>query len=585
MQSAPEELVLKGVTICRGIAIGKPFFLERAEVSFDEISISQQDTQSEIERYRHAMDRSLKAIKALQNQLVMESSIDGVKILESQLEILRDPLLNEEIEKKILTENKNAEFVLQQTLEQIKVKFKAMSNTFFLERYQDLHDLSQRLMCHLVEEEIYQPNSVPPHSIICAEDLNAIDIASANPSFISAFITQNGGATSHAAIIAKSKGIPFITNIDMDILKSHARHEFIVDSRVGKVILNPKEKTLKLYEDLKKQMLFQVDDFQTKVKWPAETFDGFPIRLLANLELPTEIELVHQFGGQGVGLFRSEYLLAQKNTMPSEEEQYQTYCSLIQNMKGLPIVIRTFDIGGDKSSLQHNSNLANFSNLCTTRSLLKEEALFKTQLRAILRASSLGEVRILFPMISTLSELKEAKRMFLEVSHELQLLHTVRIGCMIEVPSAALNIDHFVKECDFLSIGTNDLVQYSLAVDRRDHQPADFHVHADPSLIKLIKFITNHANKEHIPVTICGEIASDPRYVPLLLGLGIQELSVAPRYLPIIKNAIRSTSIIEAVELADKALMMSTAKEIMQLLIDDYQKNVPHDLLYNVEES
>jgi len=587
MQTVPEEIVLKGIPICRGVAIGRIFFLKHEEIEINEVTIHPQETQSEVERYRHAMERSIKAIKALKNQLVMESSCDGVMILESQLEILRDPILNEEIERKIQSEHKNAEFILQETLDQIKIKFSSLSNAFFLERYKDLHELSQRILGHLAEEEdIYKPFTLPPHSIICAKELNSIDIAGVNASFIGGFVTENGGSTSHAAIIAKSKGIPFITNINLSLLRAHAHNDFIVDSRIGKVILNPKEKTLKFYQDLKKQMLMQLDDFQEKVKWPTETFDGFPVRLLANLEIPSEVDLVHEFGGQGVGLFRSEYLLFPKNIIPTEEEQYKVYRNLTQNMKGLPIVIRTFDLGGDKLSVRESCpNNESLSFLSRKNCLLlQDENLFKNQLRAILRASFFGEVRILFPMISTFSELKEAKRMLQEVREELNISHLVRVGCMIEVPSAALNIDHFVKECDFLSIGTNDLVQYSLAVDRGNHQPGDFYIHTDPSLIKLIKFITDRANKECIPVTVCGEIACDPRFTPLLLGLGIQELSVAPRYLPVIKNAIRSTSIVEAVELAQKALSMSTAKEVMQLLIEDYQKNVPHDLTYNVGE-
>ena len=578
MSSCPIESYLHGLSICRGVAIGKPFFLDREEIMICD-PLLETDAPTEVKRYQYAMEKSIGAIESLQKQLAMEASLDGVKILESQLEILKDPLLNEEIEKRIFAESKSAESILQQMLEQIKLKFKARSNPFFLERYQDLHDLSQRILSHLVEEELYQPFAVPPHSILCADELNAVDIASANPAFISAFITKNGGATSHAAIIAKTKGIPFITNIDLDQLKSHVNSNIVVDSRLGKVILNPTLQTLSHYESVQKEMLFQVSDFQQKVKWPAETFDGFPIRLLANLELINEVELVHQFGGKGVGLFRSEYLLFPSNAIPNEEQQYQVYCHLIKSMKGLPVVIRTFDLAGDKSSFQENKEETELK-IRTNKLLISEKKIFKEQLRAILRASCLGEVCILFPMISTLCELREAKRLLHEARTETQIDTAIRIGCMIEVPSA-LNVNHFVKECDFLSIGTNDLVQYSLAVDRQKHQPVDLYIHADPSLVKLIKFITDQANQSHIPVTICGEIAADPRFTPLLLGLGIQELSVAPRYLPLIKNAIRSTSIIEAVDLAEKALTMSSAKEIMELLIENYQKNVPHDLLYN----
>lgn len=252
-------------------------------------------------------------------------------------------------------------------------------------------------------------------------------------------------------------------------------------------------------------------------------------------------------------------------------------------MKGLPVVIRTFDIGGDKTSIHHSfTNERNpFLGSRATRFLLKEQELFKTQLRAILRASVQGSVGVLFPMISTLWELREAKRMLQEVRDELQLFHPVRVGCMIEVPSAAIVVDHLVKECDFLSIGTNDLVQYALAVDRSDHTLGEFFEPTDPSVIRLIKAITTEANKGQVPVSVCGEMASDPRFTALLLGLGVQELSVAPRYLPMIKNAIRRTSIVDAAHLADKVLSMTSAKEVLDLLVTDYGKNVPDDVVYN----
>jgi phosphotransferase system enzyme I (PtsI) len=296
-----------------------------------------------------------------------------------------------------------------------------------------------------------------------------------------------------------------------------------------------------------------------------------------------EIDMIHELGGQGIGLFRSEYIFLPKNEIPSEEEQFKIYSNLVGKMKGLPVVIRTFDIGGDKPILnsaliKDNQPLLNYRAI---RFLLKEQVLFKAQLRAILRASVGENVSILFPMISTLSELREAKRMLQEVREELNLFHPVRIGCMIEIPSAAMIVDHFVKECDFLSIGTNDLVQYALAIDRSEHAIQEFYDPTDPSIIRLIKLVTSEANKAHIPVSVCGEIASDPRFTALLLGLGIQELSVAARYLPIIKNAIRRTSIVNAVQLAEKALDMTTAQEIHDIIVNDYRKSFPDDLFYN----
>lgn len=578
-----QEVILKGRSVCRGIAIGKPFFLNRDDFTIFETRIPAAHMQREIERYRHALSRSKQDIKRLQKQLEMESAAEGIAILEAQLEMLQDPLLTTEIEKEIKKTKKNVEFIFQQAILKFQERFKAINDTFFAERFQDLQDLSRRIFSYLNESGNLSLNDVPPNSIVCAPELTASDAASAHSFCVSAFVTETGGATSHAAIVAKAKGIPYVTNVSLEVLKEQALHHIIVDGRTGKVILNPSKETIQEYELLQDRMQHQFKVLEQVTKWPAQTFDGYSIRLCANLDMTHEVDMIHELGGQGIGLFRSEYIFLPKNEIPSEEEQFKIYRNLIEKMKGLPVVIRTFDIGGDKPLV--NSNLVNQSQTAisrrATRFLLKEQTLFKAQLRAILRASINENVSILFPMISTLSELREAKRMFQEAREELNLFHPIRIGCMIEVPSAAMIVDHFVKECDFLSIGTNDLVQYALAIDRSEHSIHEFYDPTDPSIIRLIKLVTMEANKAHIPVSICGEIASDPRFTALLLGLGIQELSVAARYLPIIKNAIRRTSIVNAVQLAEKALGMTTAQEIHDIIVSDYRKNFPDDLFYN----
>lgn len=579
-----QEVIVKGCPVCRGIAIGKPFFLNRDDFTIFEIRIPAAHMQREIERYRHALSRSKQDIKRLQKQLEMESAAEGILILEAQLEMLQDPLLTTEIEKEIKKNKKNVEFVFQQALLKYQERFKAIGDTFFTERFQDLQDLSRRIFSYLNESGNLSLNDVPPNSIVCAQELTASDAASAHSFCVSAFITETGGITSHAAIVAKAKGIPYATNISLRILKEQALHLMILDGRTGKVILNPSKETLKEYEILKSRMQHQFKVLEQVTKWPAQTFDGYSIRLSANLDMTHEIDLIHELGGQGIGLFRSEYIFLPKNEIPSEEEQFKIYQRIIERMKGLPVVIRTFDIGGDKTLLippfptEQNS----FLNYRAIRFLLKERVLFKTQLRAILRASVNRNVRILFPMISTLSELREAKGMLQEARQELNLFHPIRIGCMVEVPSTALTIDHFAKECDFLSIGTNDLVQYALAIDRSEQAWHEFYEPTDPSVIRLIKLVTSEANKAQIPVSICGEIASDPRFTALLLGLGIQELSVTPRYLPVIKNAIRKTSIVDAVQLAEKVLNMTTAQEVLEVIVNDYNKNFPDDLFYNI---
>lgn len=578
-----QEVIVKGCPICRGIAIGKPFFLNRDDFAIFEMRIPSAHTQREIERYRHALSRSKQDIKRLQKQLEMESAAEGILILEAQLEMLQDSLLTTDIEKEIKKNKKNVEFIFQQALLKYQERFQAINDSFFAERFQDLQDLSRRIFSYLHESGNLSLNDVPPNSIVCAQELAASDAASAHSFCVGAFVTEAGGATSHAAIVAKAKGIPYVTHVSLRALKENALHMMIVDGRTGKVILNPSKDTIKEYEQIKDRMQHQAQVLEQVTKWPAQTFDGYSLRLCANLDMMHEIDLIHEFGGQGIGLFRSEYIFLPKNEIPLEEDQFQIYQGIIGRMKGLPVVIRTFDIGGDKTILHpaFMNERNSFLSCRSTRFLLKEQALLKVQLRAILRASVQGNVSILFPMISTLSELREAKRMIQEVREELKLFHPIRIGCMIEIPSAALIVDHFARECDFLSIGTNDLVQYALAVDRSEPALSEFYEPTDPSVIRLIKLITSEANKARIPVAVCGEIASDPRFTALLIGLGVQELSVAPRYLPLIKNAIRRASVVDAVHLAEKALSVTTAHEVLDLIVNDYRKNVPDDLFYN----
>lgn len=583
MQLEAEEVILQGNPISRGIAIGKPFFLNRDEFKVFECNIRAAEMERELERYRVALSRSKQDIKRLQKQLEAESAIEGILILDAQLEMLQDPLLTLDIENEIRKSKKNAEFIFQQALIRFQEKFNSSEDSFFIERFKDLQDLSRRIFSYLHETGHLSLNDVPYNSIVCAQDLTASDAAEAKISCVGAFITTSGGSTSHAAIVAKAKGIPYITNIDLELIKSNADALMIVDGRKGLIILNPSETTMKKYDLLREEMNHQLRQLEHMTQWPAETFDGYSIRLSANLEMTHELELVHQLGGQGIGLFRSEYIFLPKNNIPSEEEQFHIYQQIVEKMKGLPVVIRTFDLGGDKNALHYSfaGERNPFVGCRATRFLLKEKAILKAQLRAIIRAAAYGNVSILFPMISTISELREAKKIVVEVQEELQIHKKIRIGCMIEVPSAALISDHFAKECDFLSIGTNDLVQYALAVDRSDQALSEFYEPTDPSVIRLIYLIINEANQEKVPVTVCGEIASDPRFTPLLLGLGVQELSVTPRYLPLIKNAIRSTSIVDAVHLAEKALTLTTAQEVLQLLIHEYQKKVPYDLFYN----
>jgi phosphotransferase system enzyme I (PtsI) len=585
-----QEILLIGTPICRGIAIGKPFFFTFVEDTVPEFSIPAADIEMEIERYRRAVARGKEDIKLLQKQLERERIMEGASILDAHLEMMQDPLLTTNIEKQIRQSRKNAEYVFQSSIKQYQKKFNAIADPFFRERFKDIQDISRRVLGYLRDSIRMSLADIPEDTIIFATDLLASDTAQANSNYIVAFVTEAGGATSHAAIIAKAKGIPYVSSVDFSRIDVAKDGLVIVDGRTGEIILNPGEDTLVKYQALRNQLHFHFQKLREVGRLEAETYDGYKVQLSANIEMFVELDMLHQFGGNGVGLFRSEYIFLSRETLPSEEEQFDIYRRFVERMDGLPIVIRTFDLGGDKYLLnQPASQEGNpFLGCRAIRFLLREKEIFKTQLRAILRASHFGNVSLMFPMVSSLTELLEAKNIVAEVRQQLmsageRIAPHTPIGCMIEVPSAAIIADLLARECDFLSIGTNDLVQYSLAVDRSNHALSSLYTPTHPGIIRLIKHVVSEANQLGIPVAICGEVAADPRFTPLLLGLGVHELSVASRYIPIVKNAIRCTSIVAASKLAEKALTLSCASEIEHLLTMEYRKNVPEDCFYNVK--
>lgn len=587
MAIVSEECFLKGFPICRGIAIGKPFFFIFPEDKVPEFSILEVDLDAEVLRYQKAIDAGLLELRRLQKQLQAERVLEGAAILEGQLQMMLDPLLTTHIETTIRATRKNAEWVFQGVVKEFQKKFNSMSDPFFRERYKDVQDISRRVIAHLRQTVRVSLAHIPPHSIIFAKDLSASEAAEAQTDNVNAFVCEIGSLTSHAAIVAKAKGIPFVASIAFASIEPNLDRTVIVDGRTGDVIISPTEETLAYYRQQQQQLDDHYHTLEKVGTLSAETYDGYTVKLSANVEMIEEIDLLHKYGGDGVGLFRSEYTCIARETFPSEEEQFNIYRDLVERMKGLPVVIRTFDIGGDKFLLGQAQAVEEnpFLGCRAIRLMLKEKESFKEQLRAILKASCYGNVKVMFPMVSSLSELLEAKKLIAEAREELEsrgnAVPDIPIGCMVEVPSAAILCDLLVKECDFLSIGTNDLVQYALAADRGNHTLSGLYTPAHPSVLRLIKLILIAAQRKGISVSICGEVAADPRFTPLLIGLGVHELSVAPRYIPIVKSAIRRTSVIEAAKFAEKALLLSDAEAVEQLLNETYQQNSPEDFLYN----
>lgn len=583
----PKEIVLKGISICRGVAIGKPFFFSMTEDKVVEFPLLPEQVENEIARYKLALQKSKEEIKLLQDQLEQAHMYEGKHIIESQQHLIQEPFLTTEVEQVIRIQHKNAEAALRFIINQYQQKFHVLEDPFFRERFKDVQDISRRVLGHLRASIRVSLANLPPDSVVFSRELTTSDTAEANIARANAFVTEFEGITSHAAIVARSRGTPYVSSIDFSKVDAKQHQLVIVDGRTGEIILNPTEQTLSKYKNVRDQLHSHVARVHNVSTLKTETFDGYPVRLSANIEVVNDLEMLHKLGGHGVGLFRSEYILLTQDKIPTETEQTKTYCELVEKMNGLPIVIRTFDIGGDKkvSSLEKSFEMSPGWSYRAIRFLLQEKTFFKTQLRSILRASAFGDVSIMFPMISTLEELKAAKEIvnecMLELKEKKEPYGHVRIGCMIEVPSAAIIADLLAQECDFLSIGTNDLVQYALAVDRGSHMMSSLYKPTHPSMIRLIKMIVQEANKNEIPVSMCGEFAADPRFTSLLLGLGVQELSVATRNIPVIKQAIRNISIVDACRLARKALTLSTDAEVENLIQKEYQLIDPEDCLYN----
>jgi phosphotransferase system enzyme I (PtsI) len=573
LENSQREIRLKGSPICSGVAIGTPFYFKLLEGKIPEFQIDPNAIHAEINRFRKAIACAVKDVADLQREVEQEGAFDAANILDSQLQLMDDSFVTSNVEDGIRSLEKNAEFVFYQVIKTLEERFSKISDAFFQERFGDVQDVFRRIMSHLQSDSKISLANVPSNSVVFASELSPSDTAEAKINDVTAFVTEKGGTTSHAAIVAKSKGIPFVANVNYSQVEKYSPRQVIVDGKSGEIILNPSLETIEIYRKIESEQRDYHKELEKSGTLSAETYDGYQVLLSANMEVVNDLDMLHEYGGSGVGLFRSEYMVLSNDRFPSEEEQYAIYKRLVEKMRGLPVVIRTFDIGGDKlmPSQKIPEETSGLLGCRAIRLMLKKRDVFKEQLRAVVRASVHGDVSIMFPMIASLMELREGTKVLREAEAEIRaegipLKKPIKVGCMIEVPSAAIICDLLAKECDFLSIGTNDLMQYSLAINRADEDQHEHFRPYHPSVVRLIKMVVSEGARQNIPVRICGEMASDATMIPLLLGLGVRELSVALRFIPLVKNTIRRTSILEAVELANKVLKCSTVYEVKELL-------------------
>ncbi len=578
-----KEFCLQGAPVSDGIAIGTLFFLPSCvQESIIEIPIAQSHLELEVKRYYTALEKSKEDLLFLQFTLKKEQSQEALDIIETHIQMLQDPLMTDHVEEKIQSTKKNAEFVFSTVIREYEKKFSKIKDPFFQQRIVDVLDVSKRVLDHLAGNSRSAFFDIPQDAIVFTKELVPSHLAALQASRIGALVTQQGGGSSHAALIARAKGIPYVSNIDINTFQTFASAHIVIDGRTGDVIFHPTSATIDKYRQMKTQLKTTYQLLQQDLYPVTETIDGYPVHVYANIGSLCDLEEMHMYKPEAVGLFRSEYLFLEKNTVfLSEEEQFKSYEEIASKASGLSLVMRVFDIGGDKNpdAFLENEKEANPVLGCRgIRFLLRHPTIFRTQLRAMMRAFQEEDIKILLPLVSDPHEIIEAKKIIASVLEELVNQGLVKermypIGCMIEVPSAVFLCDAIAKEVDFLSIGTNDLVQYTLGMDRSNPVIQDFFTPTHPSVIRMIKMVAMEAKRQKKSVTVCGEMASSPVIIPLLLGLGFHEFSCSPRHIPLVKRAVRRCMLLDAFKLAQRVLQMGSYQEISKVLIDLAEEN------------
>lgn len=549
MAKGNEERTFRGIGVFPGVAIGKALLLEMPGLSFTPRRISHVLTEAEIARFREALERTKEELLEVRERLLSRGLLKEISFVDVHLGILQDRTLMEEVEQTIREELVNAEWAVEITLRKLLKAFEAVGEDYIRERGQDIRQVFHRVMGHLLGYPPPNLEEVEGGAVVIAHDLAPADVAQLDLAEVVGFATDVGSATSHTAIVAKSLGIPAV--VALKDLTSNIKGEetVIVDGERGLVIVNPSDGTLREYELRKRHYEFMLKELIKYAPLPSETLDGYPLPLRANIEFPQEATLANQYGAEGIGLYRTEYLFLGRMDLPSEEEHFQAYRAVVSEVSPHPTTIRTFDLGGEKQakglgvSGERNPALG----LKGIRLALRHKEVLRVQLRAILRASNYGRVRVLLPMICCLEELREVKDLLGRVKEELSrdsipFDPQVEVGIMVEVPSAALIADLLAQEADFLSIGTNDLIQYTLAIDRQNENVAYLYQPLHPSILRLMDSVIQRAHERGKEVGICGEVASDPFYSLVFLGMGVDELSMAPSAIPKVKRVLRKVT-------------------------------------------
>jgi len=581
------DLLLKGIGVSPGIIIGKASLVESNEIEALPIPLSTEaEINREINKFEQALDESKQQLLKLKQELEQKNSKEARYIIDAQILILEDKLIIEKTINTIREKKIDSVSAVKDTVHGLSKIFDDVADEYLKERKTDIDYIGERIITNILGKKGQDLSIIKEKSIIIAHDLSPADTATLDVGVVMGFVTNVGGKTSHTAIMARALAIPSVVGLKKVTQVVKSGDTIIVDGTIGVVIVRPTAETLqKYYEKKQKYEQIEKDLFEYKCL-PSQTLDGFHIKLLANIELVEELPSVLEYGAEGIGLYRTEFLYLNRKVLPNEEEHFKIYQELVKKIAPYPVTIRTLDLGGDKflSRIDLVKEMNPIMGLRAIRFCLKEVDIFKTQLRAILRASALGEVKVLFPMISGMQEILQIKEILEELKDEFKknkipFNPDIKIGIMIEIPSAAAIADLLAKEVDFFSIGTNDLIQYTLAIDRVNEQVSYLYNPLHPSVIRLIKSIVEAAHDNGIEVVMCGEMAGDPLYLPLLLGLGIDQLSMNPLCILKVKKLLRSITYHESQELVKDINQFTIGKDIENFMKQEMAKRFQEEFV------
>ena len=567
--------MLKGIAASDGVAVAKAYLLVQPDLSFTKVTI--EDVSAEAARLDDALSKSSDELQLIRNKAAENLGEEEAQVFDAHLMVLSDPEMVGQIKQSISDNKVNAEHALKEVTDMYIGMFESMEdNAYMQERAADIRDVAKRVLAHLLQVTLPNPAMINEEVIVVAHDLTPSDTAQLDRNFVKAFVTDIGGRTSHSAIMARSLEIPAIVGTGEITAKVKAGDILAVNGIEGDVIVHPTEEQKANFIQAGEAYAAQKAEWEKLKHAETVTADGKHFELAANIGTPKDLTGVHNNGGEGVGLYRTEFLYMDSSDFPTEDAQFEAYKEVLEGMAGKPVVVRTMDIGGDKElpylKLPHEMNpFLGYRALRISLSTLGE-GMFRTQLRALLRASVHGNLRIMFPMVATLKEFRAAKKMYDEekaklIAEGVAVSETIQVGIMIEIPAAAILADRFAKEVDFFSIGTNDLIQYTMAADRMNEQVSYLYQPYNPSILRLVKNVVDAAHAEGKWAGMCGEMAGDQTAVPLLMGIGLDEFSMSATSILKTRSLMKTLDTSKMKELADRALTeCDTMEEVLELM-------------------